>query len=299
MPSVADISVVIPSRGRQALLQRTVDSLAEVDGAGDLEVIVIDDGSDPPLDVDASAFPGALRVERQEPGGLNAARTRGIALSRRPLVAFLDDDVRAEPDWAQGVAAAFAGDLAVMAGRLVADPERPLPTWIHPRKMLYLSVLDLGDTPGALPGWATPVGANLTITRAWLERVGGFRDGLDREGASLLSGGDTDVVNRIADAGGRIEYWPAATVHHHIAAERLTRSWFRRRAEAQGMTNILSDYEHRPGARVLAAEGLLPVRAGGIAAKRMVSRQSLIDAELWLWWCRGRWRALRSLPRAR
>jgi len=296
--TVADISVVIPTRNRSVLLQRTIDSLADVEGAEQLDVIVVDDGSDPPLAPRTDGFPGQLRVERQSPGGLNAARTRGISLSSRRVVAFLDDDVRVERDWASGVRDAFAADdLAVMAGRLIADPERPLPSWIHPRKLLYLSILDLGGEPGELPAWATPVGANLAIRRDWLERVGGFRDGLDRDGASLLSGGDTELVRRIADAGGQIRYWPAATVHHHVAAERLTRAWFRRRAEAQGATDVRAVYHRRPSGRVLIGEALRPVRAVGIAAKRAAARESLIDAELWLWSCRGRWRTLRSLPR--
>ncbi len=295
---VSDISVVIPTRGRPQLLQRTVDSLAAVDAAADLEVIVIDDGSEPSLTLDAGAFPGALHLVRQRPSGLNAARTRGVEMSERPLVAFLDDDVRVERGWAEGVRDAFAdGALAVMAGRLIADPEAPLPDWIHPHKLMYLSVLDLGDEPAELPTWATPVGANLTIRRDWLERVGGFREGLDREGASLLSGGDTEVIRRIAAAGGQIRYWPAATAHHHIAAERLTRAWFRRRAEAQGQTDVLATYRRRPPVRVLAREALRPLRAGGIAAKRVAARESLVDAELWLWSCRGRWRSLRTLPR--
>ena len=94
-----------------------------------------------------------------------------------------------------------------------------------------------------------------------------------------------------------MRYWPAATVHHHIAAERLTRAWFRRRAEAQGMTDVRDSYRRRPGAAALASEAVRPLRAVGIAAKRAAARESLVDAELWLWSCRGRWRALRSLPR--
>lgn len=298
MTDVRDVSVVIPTRGRPALLQRTVDSLSAVLDADKLEVIVVDDGSEPPVAVDLTAFPGQARVVRQPPGGLNAARMTGVGASDRAIVAFLDDDVRVAPEWARGVAAAFDGTgLAVMAGRLLPDPEAPLPDWIHPRRLLYLSILDVGDEPGVLPDWATPVGANLSVAREWIERVGGFRSGLDRQGASLLSGGDTDLVRRIEEAGGTIRYWPAATVRHFIAAERLTRDWFRRRAEAQGQTDVLSAHTRRPGVATYVRETVRPLRAIGIAAKRVVARQSLVDAELWLWSARGRWKALRSLPR--
>lgn len=292
------VSVVIPSRGRAHLLQRTLDSVGGARGAVDLDVVVIDDGSDPPLDVRTDHLPVEIRVDRQEAAGLNAARMRGVKLTSRPVVAFLDDDVRVDPEWPAGVAAAFAdGQLAVMAGRVVGDPELPVPKWVHPQKLMYLSVLDLGPTRTAIPGWASPVGANLAMTRAALEDAGGFRPGLDRDGSSLLSGGDTELVQRIVAAGGTVAYWPAATVFHHVAKQRLTKSWFRRRAMAQGFTDIHTRFERRPGIVTLAIEALRPARAAGILVKRLTGRQSVFDAELWLWSCVGRWRALKGLPR--
>lgn len=300
-PTIDQLSVIIPTHGRPELLQRTLDSLGRTTGAGRLEVVVVDDGTVPPLRPEVEALPFAVTLLRHEtPLGLNAGRTAGVERTTRPLLAFLDDDVHVDDGWADGLVAAFADPaVSVVAGRTVADPQAPLPSWIHPRKLLYLSVLDLDGyaAPGPLPDWATPVGANLAVRRDALLDAGGFRAGLDRHGGSLLSGGDTDLVRRIAAGGGRVHYAPRASVHHHIAAERLTRAWFRRRAEAQGRSDVLMTHARRPGPCVLLAEAVRPARAAGIAAKRLARRESLVDAELWLWSCRGRRRALRELGR--
>ena len=297
------ISVVIPTRDRIEMLVRTLRSLAAAADSGELEVLVVDDGSDPPI---AEALEGdvdglELRVLRQEGAGLNAARNTGIAETSGSVVAFLDDDVLVEREWVRGLRAAFGegSSIAVAAGRALPDSERPVPEWIEAQKLQYISILDLGDEPGPLPPHTGPVGANLAVSRAWLERVGGFRAGLDREGRSLISGGDTDLVRRIEAAGGEVVYWPAATVHHFVPPERLTRSWFRRRAEAQGVSDVRALYTDRIGPREIAAEAVRPLRAGGIALKRIARRKSLVDAELWLWSSRGRWRELRRLRRER
>ena len=295
------LSVVIPTRDRPGPLLRAVRSLAAARRAGELEVLVVDDGSEKPVGAALEEARGELNlsVHRQPPGGLNVARNAGIARTSGSAIAFLDDDVRVEPGWAEGLIVAFAEPepLAVAAGRTIADSERPLPPWIRETKMLYISVLDLGDEPMPLPEHYGPVGANLAVAREWLERVGGFHAGLDRSGRSLISGGDTELVRRIEAAGGRVRYWPAATVHHHIPAERLTRAWFRRRAEAQGVSDVRALYACPPTARELGFEIVRPLRAPAIAATRLLSRSDPIDAELWLWSTRGRWRELRRLTR--
>lgn len=83
-----------------------------------------------------------------------------------------------------------------------------------------------------------PFGANFAITRVMLGQLEPFRDGLDRVGATLISNGETELLLRVLDIGGRIIYWPDAEVAHRVPAERLTKTWFRRRALAQGVSDV-------------------------------------------------------------
>ncbi|HEX3159148.1 MAG TPA: glycosyltransferase, partial [Gemmatimonadaceae bacterium] len=94
------VSVVIPSHRRRAPLVRTLRALAtQTLPPADYEVIVVLDGAqdDSAAEVARLELPFALRVETQPPLGAAAARNRGAAAARAPLLLFLDDDMEAAP----------------------------------------------------------------------------------------------------------------------------------------------------------------------------------------------------------
>src|SRR2546425_11103087 len=67
--------------------------------AGDLELIVIDDGStDATPELLAAARDSRVRIERRERAGLTRALNQALALARAPLVARLDADDIALPE---------------------------------------------------------------------------------------------------------------------------------------------------------------------------------------------------------
>jgi glycosyltransferase involved in cell wall biosynthesis len=81
-------------------LAEAVDSvLAQT--VGDLELIVVDDGSDTPLgEVLGDRRDKRLRIVRHGRNrGLSAARNRALGLARAPLVSHLDSDDAWEPDY--------------------------------------------------------------------------------------------------------------------------------------------------------------------------------------------------------
>jgi glycosyltransferase involved in cell wall biosynthesis len=89
------MSVVIPTHNRQDLFDITLAAVLDQRGV-DFEVIVVDDGSDPPVSIPADA---RVRVIRNEsPLGVAATRNRGIAAATRRWVAFTDDDDIWAPD---------------------------------------------------------------------------------------------------------------------------------------------------------------------------------------------------------
>src|SRR5205085_6305502 len=125
-------------------------------------------------------------------------------------------------------------DCAGLAGRVRLQFERTPPTWLSQPQRNYLAELDLGSEPLWLDDGPVPVGANCAVRRGELERVGGFRAGLDRFGSSLISNGDTEFFRRLRAQGAKLRYEPEALVLHRVPQERLTRAFFRRRAHAQG-----------------------------------------------------------------
>jgi glucosyl-dolichyl phosphate glucuronosyltransferase len=299
------LSVVVPTRDRPALLYDALRTLAAQDvGPGVVDVVVVDDGSAAdlaPLVTAASTAAVPMRLERQEPAGLNAARDRGVAVTDGELVAFLDDDVLVVPGWARALLdAAAAGGCDGIGGRITLLPEVAVPRWITPRRRRYLSELDLGDAPLELGDDETPVGANCAVTRAAHARAGGFRPGLDRSGATLISNGDVEFFRRVRAAGGRLAYVPDAAVRHRVPAERLTQRWFLRRAFAQGVSDEL--LRERAGGSVaalrLGREAVRCGRAAPILARRLAEGRGPADARIWLAYCRGRMAAVRGAETA-
>jgi glycosyltransferase involved in cell wall biosynthesis len=108
---VIHFTVIIPTHNRPRELQECLDALACQDYPKDqFEVIVVDDGSDPPL----SAVPGAQFLY-QAHAGPAIARNTGAARASGQWLAFTDDDCRPAANW-----------LKVLAGHLTKHPDHLL-----------------------------------------------------------------------------------------------------------------------------------------------------------------------------
>lgn len=295
------LSVVIPTRGRPERVRACLASLAGAAAPdGGWEVIVVDDGSEPPLEPQlrlgaAGSGRPAVRVVRQLPAGLNAARNRGVAEARGELIAFLDDDTLVDPGWARALAQAFADPgCDAVAGRVVLRLEGTPPGWLTAKLRRYLAEYDLGDAPRAVRGDPVPVGANCAVRRAAWSAAGGFAPDLDRSGDSLVSNGDTEFFRRLLAGGGRIRYVPEARVQHCVAPDRLTRQFFRRRAYAQGASDALLVRAATGRAGSVLREAVRSGRAAPIAARGLLAGRGATTAQFWLQYCRGRVSVIRA-----
>lgn len=99
------VAVMIPTLRRPLELTRSLASLFRQTGADDLlaEIVIVDNSPD------GSAWPTVDRQRRESPWplvyvhmpapGIANARNAGVAATDAPLIAFLDDDEFAAPDW--------------------------------------------------------------------------------------------------------------------------------------------------------------------------------------------------------
>lgn len=100
------ISVIVPTRGGEQLLARCLSALQEQeDVGGGYEVILVDDGSERPLEALAHAH--GARYVRQDPLGPAAARNAGAAAARGEILAFTDADCAPRPAWLQELTRPF------------------------------------------------------------------------------------------------------------------------------------------------------------------------------------------------
>jgi glycosyltransferase involved in cell wall biosynthesis len=251
------ISTVICTYNRCALLREALSSLtAQSLPSSQFEVIVVDDGSTDATRAVAAEFADKLplTVITQTNSGLSAARNAGWRAARAPLVAYLDDDARAAPDWLERILAAFAAapEAAVVGGPVHPRWEKPRPAWLPDDLLLFLTIFNLG--PHEIRSREVPVfaGASMAMPRTWLEATGGFDQRLGRRGSSLLSHEESAWWERVRDRGGFGLYRPDIVVDHFVPAVRATRTWFRRRLYWEGVSMQVREQASAPRHNALA-----------------------------------------------
>jgi mycofactocin glycosyltransferase len=216
-PGVDDVTVVIPVRDRYAELERCLAGLH-----GLPQVIVVDDCSaDPEAIAAICAEHGARVVRRPVNGGPGAARNSGLAVAPTALVAFLDSDCVPQAGWLDRLLPHFA-DPAVGAVAPRIAPHEDGTTWLG-RYEGASSTLDMGSRPSIVrPGARVSYvpGAALVVRKA--AAGAGFAEG-------MYVGEDVDFVWRLAAAGWRVRYEPAAVMGHDHRVR--FRAWFARRRD--------------------------------------------------------------------
>lgn len=117
------VSIIIPTYNRPALAARAVES-ALAQSYRNIEIHVVDDGSDPPFVPSAA---GVKLTRHDVARGVCAARNAGLAAADGELVTFLDDDDMLDPSMIEKSVAALnestlAPPVAVLSGmRWVLD----------------------------------------------------------------------------------------------------------------------------------------------------------------------------------
>ena len=118
------LTVVIPTRNRPHSLLRLLTSISsQTLPPSEFEIVVVDDGSEPPLDLSAASMglPFALRiVRRTSDPGAHESRFAGLREARGNRVLFLDDDITLEPEVLSGHAAV---DSAFAIGPILYHPD--------------------------------------------------------------------------------------------------------------------------------------------------------------------------------
>jgi GT2 family glycosyltransferase len=225
-------SIVIPTRARPDYLEVALASIAPQAAAVGAEILVIDDaGPSPTLGALAERF-GARYEPHPRPLGLNVARNTGVARSNGPLVAFVDDDVEVCPGWLDALlhAAREHPRVQVFTGPIRARLEGP-GAWTRRscgREGPPITALDLGahDTDDVRYAW----GANMTVRRTALERIGPFDVTLE------YAGDEQEWQDRLTAAcgGGRVLYVAAAALHHRRSGADASLRALARAARSRG-----------------------------------------------------------------
>jgi glycosyltransferase involved in cell wall biosynthesis len=244
--ALPQVSVVVCTHNRASLLRGALASVAcQTLEPSRFEVLVVDNASTDDtravFEVAKASIPG-LRLVPEPNLGLAHARNAGWRAAQAPIIAFLDDDAVADPDWLGFILSAFDEPTRPGSAGGRIDPlwEGSPPSWLGPDLLAYLAVVDL--SPVRITSWDRPLlaGANAAFRRDLLEEYGGFDPSLDRVGKRMLSNGDTGMCMLLQQNGHPCVYEPRARVDHRIDSRRLTKRWFETRMFYQGVSDVLT-----------------------------------------------------------
>lgn len=174
--------------------------------------------------------------------GLSDGRNTGLRATDCDVVAFLDDDAVAEPDWSARLADCYTDpalrDVLGAGGYIEPDwPGGTAPTW-WPRSFDWVVGCSYVGLPTRRTTVRNVIGANMSLRRDVALEVGGFNPSMGRVGKTPLGGEETEMYIRAAAArpGSRVVYEPAARVRHHVTPERATLRYFVSRCYGEGLT---------------------------------------------------------------
>lgn len=242
------ISAVICTYNRSNYLSRAIESLLNQTLDKDtFEIVVVDNAS---TDDTASAvnriigLRGAqIHYVYENRLGLSYARNAGIAAARGDIIAFMDDDAWAAPEWLAALLRTYQENLAACAvgGRTLLDWEVPRPDWLDDGLLPYLGFIDWGNEVRQLEWPEYIAGENCSFKRQTLEELGWFSTALGRRGAALLAAEETELQLRLHRAGKAVFYQPAAVVYHAVSESRVTKSSLRKRVYWAGVADSMRD----------------------------------------------------------
>lgn len=206
-----DVSVVIPVYDDYDTLDVTLRALEQQSyPANGVEVIVVDNGTPRARRRDVDDEYDLVRQISESTQGSYAARNAGVEAAEGELLAFTDADCRPDPDWLTNGIEALEGapQVGLVGGALEivtsddgfnsADGPSAAEVWEMSRgfpQQHYIDDLNFAAT------------ANMLTRRAVFEDVGLFNE-------ALLSGGDREWGERVAEAGYELVYEAEALVRH-------------------------------------------------------------------------------------
>lgn len=219
------LSVLVCTYNREGLLPLCLESLAgQTLGKERYEVLVVDNNSTDSSPDIASSFAKRypnFRVLHETRQGVSHARNLGWREARGRLVAYIDDDAQACPEWCERIVAAFttvSPQPVAVGGEIRPRYEAAPPSWFCDDFELRSWGESAGflKPPRARHGFS---GANMAFVRSALEDLGGFspRYGC-ATGESTGPGEETDLFQRLYAKRPLFWYDPAISVRHWTPA---------------------------------------------------------------------------------
>lgn len=243
MENVPSISVIICAHtlDRWQDLTEAVASLQQQTLVPQEIIVVID--HNPDLFARAQKhIPGVIAVENKGTRGLSGARNTGIACAQGQILAFLDDDAIATPNWLASLTQRYTQDphLLGTGGTVTPQWEKARPAWF-PEEFDWVVGCSYRGLPQSDRPIRNPIGANMSLRREIFTHVGGFRSDIGRVGSRPIGCEETELCIRASQhwSEGTFLYHPAAQVFHRVPQKRASWRYFCSRCYSEGLSKAL------------------------------------------------------------
>lgn len=255
-------AVIIPHYNDQTRLARCLDALIPqmAEAPEPVEVLVVDNNSDPALTPDYMARWPQVRFVVETGKGAALARNRGVAESTAPALFFIDSDCLPADDW---LATAFAvRDRAPLVGGSVPVFDETPPPRSGAEAFEAIFAFDF-RTYIEQKGFSGS--GNLVTRRAVFDAIGGFRPGLSE---------DLDWCHRATAAGFTLVYAEELCASHPSRSDwpALRRKWLRLTEETWGLR------DHGPMGRLRWGLRALAMPLSALAHTPKVLRSNKLDS---------------------
>jgi GT2 family glycosyltransferase len=207
-------------------LREAIRSVVDQTIAPDEIVIAVDNNPDLFDALRDDLSPSIKLVLNDRVRGLSETRNVAIEAASASILAFLDDDVIAEPNWLEHMLRAFRDpDVMAVAGESTPLWERgAAPRWFPSEYDFIVGCTGHKKLIVRSDGEVRSVtGSNMAFRADVFSRLGGWRQDLGR-GQTKTGGEEAELCLRLKSVlpGARIVYEPSAVVRHRVGRERST-----------------------------------------------------------------------------
>ncbi|QBJ97632.1 glycosyltransferase family 2 protein [Rhodococcus sp. ABRD24] len=208
------------------------------------ELLVVIDHCDELFERASAQYGDNLSVrvlENAEARGLSGARNTGVRAATGAVVAFLDDDAVAAPDWAESLLVHYDDpDVMGVGGYVAPRWPKSRPNWMPPEFDWVVGCSYVGQ-PLAVAPVRNFIGCNMSLRRTVFADVGGFDDAVGRVASKPAGCEETELCIRVRSRhrSARLLHDPAVRVTHRVTEPRTTFRYFVRRCYHEGISKAV------------------------------------------------------------
>jgi len=211
-----------------------------------LELVIVVDGNEEVFDRvqdDFGDIDGVVLHCNDENRGISYSRTKGAELGTGDVVAMIDDDATAEPDWIETLVETYENnpDAVAVGGTVVPDWVARKPDFF-PEEFYWLVGCDERGFGEHMEEVRNTYGSNISFKRDVFLEVGGYDTNTGRKGDKHVQAHEAPVCIRIYEqTGERVIYNKQARVNHKLFEYRTEFDWLVFRSFWQGYSKRVMD----------------------------------------------------------